>query len=73
MHEKRNSQKKKDKLIPWATKGIKKLMPVREKIYKQMINEKYQLIETEKYKTYKTYRNKTTDFLKTSKQTHCHK
>ena len=38
-----------------------------------MINEKYQLIETRKHKKYTKYRNKATDLLKTSKQTHYHK
>ena len=40
----------KDKLKPWVTKGIKKSMSVRDKIYKQMIKEKDQLIKTEKQK-----------------------
>ena len=40
----------KDKLKPWVTKGTKKSMSVRDKIYKQMIKEKDQLIKIEKDK-----------------------
>ena len=47
-------------------------MSVRDKIYKQMIKEKDQLIKTEKHKKFKKYRNKVTDLLKTSKQAHYH-
>ena len=43
-------KEEKDKLKPWVTKGIKKSMSVRDKIYKQMIKEKDQLIKTEKQK-----------------------
>ena len=43
-------KEEKDKLKPWVTKGIKKSMSVRDKIYKQMIKEKDQLIKTEKHK-----------------------
>ena len=52
MHQYRNLQrkKKKKKLKSWATKGIKKSMSVRDKIYKQMIKEKDQPIKTEKQK-----------------------
>ena len=44
--------KKKKKIKPWVTKGIKKSMSVRDKIYKQMIKEKDQLIKTEKHKKF---------------------
>ena len=43
-------------------------MSERDKIYKQIIKEKYQLIETEKHKKSKRYRNKITDLLKTHYQ-----
>ena len=43
-------KEEKDKLKPWVTKGIKKSMSARDKIYKQMIKEKDQLITTEKHK-----------------------
>ena len=66
-------KEEKDKLKPWVTKGIKKSMSVRDKIYKQMIKEKDQLIKTEKHKKILKYRNKITDLLKTSKQAHYHK
>ena len=65
-------KEEKDKLKPYVTKGIKKCMSVRDKIYKQMIKEKDQLIKTEKHKKFKKYRNKVTDLLKTSKQAHYH-
>ena len=48
-------------------------MSVRDKIYKQILNKKDQLIKTEKHKKFKKYRNKITDLLKTSKQAHYHK
>ena len=48
-------------------------MSVRHKIYKQMLKEKDALINIEKHKKFKTYRNKITDLLKTSKQAHYHK
>ena len=43
-------KEEKDKLKPWVTRGIKKSMSVRDKIYKQMIKGKDQLIKTEKCK-----------------------
>ena len=42
----------KDKLKPWVTKGIKKSISVRNKIYKQILNKKDQLIKTEKHKKF---------------------
>ena len=54
-------------------KNKKKSMSVRDKIYKQMIKEKDQLIKIEKCKKIKKYQNKITDLFKTSKQTHYHK
>ena len=39
----------KDKLKSWVTKGIKKSMSVRDKIYKQMMKKKDQLIKTKKH------------------------
>ena len=48
-------------------------MSVRDRIYKQMIKEKYLLIKTEKHKKNLKYRDKITDLLKQSKQTHYHK
>ena len=41
--------KKKINFKPWVTKGIKKSMSVRDKIYKQMMKKKDQLIKTEKH------------------------
>ena len=47
-------KEEKDKLKPWVTKGTKKYVSVRDKIYKQMIKEKYQLKKkTEKHKKLK--------------------
>ena len=43
----------KDKLKPYVTKGMKKSMLVRDKIYQQMIKEKDELIKTEKHKKLK--------------------
>ena len=43
-------KEEKDKLKPWVAKGTKKSMSVRDKIYKQMIKVKDQLIKTEKHK-----------------------
>ena len=43
-------EEEKKKIKPSVTKGIKKSMSVRDKIYKQMIKEKDQLIKTEKHK-----------------------
>ena len=57
-------KEEKDKLKPYVTKGIKKCMSVRDKIYKQMIKEKDQLIKTEKHKKCKKYWNKITNLLK---------
>ena len=48
-------------------------MSVRDKICKQMVKEKDQLIKTEKHKKFLKYRNKITDILKTNKQAHYHK
>ena len=48
-------------------------MSVRDKIQKQMIKEKYLLIKTDKHKKILKYRNKITDLLKPTKQTHYHK
>ena len=51
-----------------VTKGVKKSKLVRDKIYKQMIKKKDQLIKTEKHKEFKKYWHKITDLLKGSKQ-----
>ena len=51
-------RKEKDKLKPWVTKGIKKSMSVRDKIYKQVIKEKDQLMKTEKQKNLKNIKIK---------------
>ena len=52
----KNLQKKKrDKLKPWVTKGMKKSMSVRDKIYKQMIKENDQVLKIEKDKRNKKY------------------
>ena len=66
-------KEEKGKLKPWVTKGIKKSILVRDKIYKQMIKENDQLIKTEKHKKCKEYRNKITDHLKTSIQDYYNK
>ena len=66
-------KEEKGKLKPWVTKGIKKSILVRDKIYKQMIKENDQLIKTEKHKKCKEYRNKITDHLKTSIQAYYNK
>ena len=46
-------KEEKDKLKPWVTKRIKKSISVRDKIYKQMIKEKYQLKKNRKTKKLK--------------------
>ena len=46
-------KKEKDKLKPRVTKGIKKYISVRDKIYKQITKEKDQLVKTEKHKKFK--------------------
>ena len=51
-------KEEKDKLKPWVTKGIKKSMSVRDKIYKQVIKEKDQLMKTEKQKNLKNIKIK---------------
>ena len=51
-------KEEKDKLKPWVTKGIKKSMSVRDKIYKQVIKEKDQLMKTEKQKNFKNIKIK---------------
>ena len=51
----------------------KKSMSVRDKIYKQMIKEKHQLIKTEKHKKMGKYRNKIADLFKKSKLAHYQK
>ena len=66
-------KEEKGKLKPWVTKGIKKSILVRDKIYKQMIKENDQLIKTEKHKKCKEYLNKITDHLKTSIQAYYNK
>ena len=51
--------------------GYRKNKKIRDKIYKEMIKEKDQLIKTEIHKKIKNYRNQI--ILKTSKQAHYHK
>ena len=51
-------KEEKDKLKPWVTKGIKKSMSVRDKIYKQVVKEKDQLMKTEKQKNLKNIKIK---------------
>ena len=67
----RKEQKIKSK--PWITKGIKKSISIRDKLYKEMIKEKNVLTKVLKHEFFKKYRNQIINLLKVSKQTHYNK
>ena len=52
---------------PWITKGIKKFMKKRDKLDKEMVKAKNNQMRIQKHESYKSYRNKVVDLLKTSK------
>ena len=60
-------------LKPWVTNGIKKLISVRDKLYKEMIKAKNDQIKKRKHEIYKTYRNKIVDLLRVSRKCHYQK
>ena len=53
---------------PWITNGIKILMKVKDKLYKQMIKEKDAILKNQKQMLYKRYHNKIVDLLKITKE-----
>ena len=63
----RNKEKNKSK--PWTTKGIRKSISIRDKLYKDMIKEKNILTKSLKHESFKKYQNQITNFLRVSKQT----
>lgn len=52
---------------PWITKGIKKFMKKRDKLDKEMVKAKNNQMRIQKHESYKSYRIKVVDLLKTSK------
>ena len=55
---------------PWVTNVIKKSMMKRDKLYREMVKAKNNHVKIQKDKSYKSYRNKIVDLLKTSKRNH---
>ena len=71
----KKSTKKEEKIKskPWITKGIKKSISIRDKLYKEMIKEKNVLTKVLKHEFFKKYRNQIINLLRVSKQTHYNK
>ena len=68
--KKSTKKEKKIKSKPWITKGIKKSISIRDKLYKEMIKEKNVLTKVLKHEFFKKYRNQIINLLTVSKQTH---
>ena len=58
---------------PWITKGIKKSISIRDKLYKEMIKVKNVLTKVWKHESFKKYQNQIINLLRVSKQTHYNK
>ena len=71
--KKASRKKQKEKIKPWVTRGIRQSMKIRDKLYKQFIKSKNNEIREIKQTAFKTYRNKITDLLQTSRQSHYQK
>ena len=71
----KKSTKKEEKIKskPWITKGIKKSVSIRDKLYKETIKEKNVLTKVLKHEFFKKYRNQIINLLRVSKQTHYNK
>ena len=69
------TDKKENKITskPWVTRGIKTLMKIRVKFYKQMIKTKSKQQQLSKHDSNKKYRNKVSELLKISRQTYYQK
>ena len=70
--KKSTRKEEKIKSKPWITKGIKKSISIRDKLYKEMIKEKHVLTKVLKQESFKKYRNQI-NLLRVSKQTHYNK
>ena len=71
--KKSTRKEEKIKSKPWITKGIKKSISIRDKLYKEMIKEKHVLTKVLKQESFKKYRNQIINLLRVSKQTHYNK
>ena len=67
--KKSTRKKQKIKSKPWITKGIKKSVSIRDKLYKEMIKEKNVLTKVLKHEFFKKYRNQIINLLSTLKKT----
>ena len=66
----RNQKDRKLEMKPRVTKGIKKFMMERDKLYKETVKSKSNQVKIQKHESYKSHRNKIVDLLKPSKQNH---
>ena len=57
----------------WVTRGIRQSMKIRDKLYKQFIKSKNNQTREIKQAAFRKYRNKITDLLQISRQTHYQK
>ena len=71
--KKSTRKEEKIKSRPWITKGIKKSISIRDKLYKEMIKEKNVQTKVLKHESFKKYRNQIINLLRVSKQTHYNK
>ena len=71
--KKSTRKEEKSKSKPWITKGIKKSISIRDKLYKEMIKEKNVLTKVLKHESFEKYQNQIINLLRVSKQTHYNK
>ena len=68
--KKTSGKRQKEKIKPWVKRGIRQSMKIRDKLYKQFIKSKNNQTHEIKQAAFKKYRNKITDLLRISKQSH---
>ena len=74
MQQLKNQQgKKKNESKPWITKGIKRSISIRDKLYKEMTKEKNVRPKVLKHESFKKYPNQIINLLRVSKKAHYNK
>ena len=71
--KKTSGKRQEEKIKPWVKRGIRQSMKIRDKLYKQFIKSKNNQTHEIKQAAFKKYRNKITDLLRISKQSHYQK
>ena len=71
--KKTSRKREKEKIKPWVTREIRHSMKIRDMLYKQFFKSKNNQTREIKQAGFKKYRNKITDLLRISRQSHYQK